>query len=846
MAISFERMKTLHDRGEDLASLLPYYDYDPEGQVFIQVDGRLGVGWKIEPVPSDTDTDESRSRLAELVEKILLEIPPEFAGQWILEVSRDVEDTLDRFISASDLNGRGLLKLLCEGKCERYRNATSYGFWKGNPYRCRKFSTYLLLSSPKVANLPGGPLAWIGRGRSSLVDEAERKYLQRKADLTRQAMAVERGFEGYGFKPQRLDLTGLLGIVYRTLNPGRAEKFRFGNRPETAAGADLTFTPDGRPLREQVVFGNCAVREDHLDLDGMHAQVFSLTGLPGSVSPGLINTLLERYTGDLLVTINFVNLSLSDSKGALGMKRFLAGRQAKSITGQENLSAKVILEELDEVLREIESHNRRMVCFSVHAVASTPPERHAEAADSILRAFSFVGATATVETAIALPVLLSSLPLAFDPKLDSYMRRLRKVLSDRFVMFCPLWGYFRGTRSPTQLYLTRQGVPITLDPMDCDTSPHGVILATSGAGKSFFTNDMLIQAQRLEPRPFVFIIDVGGSYQKLCEMMDGDYAQIQLRAPTCINPFAEELSDASVALWVPLLAQMVRDPESAEPVTREQKVLFELALRGAFEHKPGSEIFLSDIVAELKKQGALGESLALKLYPFTRQGRFGVFFDGPTKLRIGNRFMVFDLTEAKDQVELRGPLMMAVMNLIIRIVREENLRGTRKYLMIDEAWAFLKDPAAAEFIKEGYKTFRKYSGLVFVITQDVLDLVQFPAGEAILSNAPNVFLLKQQAKALEALGKHLHLSENQIRTIQSVHMRKGYYSEAYVMTTFEGATRDGVIRVVPDPVSYWVSTTDGADVQAFHEAVKETGDKVEAIRRLAERFPMGAAAGSSR
>ncbi|MBI2891784.1 MAG: TraC family protein [Nitrospirae bacterium] len=863
MAISRERLAALNDRGPDVAELLPYYDYDPDGQVFIQVDGRLGMGWRISPVPSETDSDEAKARMGEVVERLLLEIPQGFCGQFLLEVSGDVDDTLNKFLGASELPPDSLITLLCEGKSARYRDAAVHGFWPGDPYRCRRFAVYLMLISPPPTRTAGGILAWAAKGRGAIAGEIHRDYLARKADLMRQGLGLERGLQGYGFRPERLDMTGLLGIAYRALNPGRARSFAFGNHPPPSpspargegapkssspsmgeeAGGGGRFIPDGRPLREQIAFGNCEVREDHLLLDGLCTQVLSLTGLPGSVGPALINTLLERYTGNLLVAINFVNLTLAESKSALGAKRFLAGRQARSITGQENLAAKVILDELDDVLKEIEGKNRRIVSFAVHVVASSPPAQQAETTDALLRAFSFVGATASIETDVVLPVLLSSLPLGFDPRLDTYLRRLRKVLSDRFVMFLPLWGYFAGTRTPTQLYVSRLGVPVTADPMDCDTSPHGLILATSGAGKSFFTNDMLIQAQRLNPRPFVFIIDVGGSYQKLCEMLDGDYAQIVLKNPTCINPFADELNDASVALWVPLLAQMVRDPESQEPVTRDQKVLFEIALRKAFERKRGEEVFVSDITQALKEEGSLGEGLALKLYPFTRQGRFGAFFDGPTRLRLGNRMTVFDLTEAKDQPDLRGPLMMAVMNLIIRVVRDEAIRGVRKYLMIDEAWAFLKDPAAAAFIQEGYKTFRKYSGLVFVITQDVLDLVQFPAGEAIVSNAPNLFLLKQQPKALETLAKHLHLNPNQVRTIQTVHMRKGYYSEAFVLTTFEGATRDGVLRLVPDPVSYWVSTTDGADVQAFHAAVKETGSKVDAVRMLAEKYPMGVAAG---
>ena len=74
------------------------------------------------------------------------------------------------------------------------------------------------------------------------------------------------------------------------------------------------------------------------------------------------------------------------------------------------------------------------------------------------------------------------------------------------------------------------GIPITIDMWDLPmkkgliTNRNMFVLGPSGSGKSFFVNNMV--RQLLEQQYHITIIDVGGSYRRLCSYMDGKYLSL--------------------------------------------------------------------------------------------------------------------------------------------------------------------------------------------------------------------------------------------------------------------------------------------------------------------------------
>jgi conjugal transfer ATP-binding protein TraC len=442
------------------------------------------------------------------------------------------------------------------------------------------------------------------------------------------------------------------------------------------------------------------------------------------------------------------------------------------------------------------------------------------------------GAGVLKEEIIAPALFLTCLPLNFDHRLEHFIRRERRMLSDNFADMLPLYGAMRGTSMPAALYLNRRGEPVGVDLFDSETNPHAVIIGASGAGKSFLTNDLIYQNYRLGGH--FFVLDKGHSYRKTCQILNGQYIHFDLKAPLTINPFLAPPTSENLAFLVEVLALMASGGDDRDRLAREEKGFLQQAVLEAYGRVKDREVVLSDVIAVLA--GDMGARLALRLAPFTKNGQYGKFFDGPNAFTVDKRFTVFELAELSAYPDLQLVVLLNIMFFITQFVSSEKLRAERKFLLIDEAWQLLKMANTADFIANAFKTFRKYRCAALAITQEVSDLLQQKSGLAILANTANKIFLKQEVPVIEQLKKELSLSDEVAALLRSVRTVKGKYSEALMMTP----SSTGVVRLVPDPFLYWAATSEPRDNAYLEEARQRFGgDLLLALAHCAEAYPYG-------
>ena len=132
---------------------------------------------------------------------------------------------------------------------------------------------------------------------------------------------------------------------------------------------------------------------------------------------------------------------------------------------------------------------------------------------------------------------LQTLPLGFDPAYpeERFLRRARRLPSPNLAQLLPRYGAFRGTATPAMLYLNRRGETVYFDPFDSPTAPHGIVVGTSGSGKSFLINHLVQQVLPLGAA--VVILDRWASYEQLCTVHGGRYVALDYNHPSCVNPF---------------------------------------------------------------------------------------------------------------------------------------------------------------------------------------------------------------------------------------------------------------------------------------------------------------------
>jgi conjugal transfer ATP-binding protein TraC len=129
-----------------------------------------------------------------------------------------------------------------------------------------------------------------------------------------------------------------------------------------------------------------------------------------------------------------------------------------------------------------------------------------------------------------------------------------------------------------------------------------------------------------------------------------------------------------------------------------------------------------------------------------------------------------------------------------------------KILLVDEAWTLLKSPATARFLENIARTARKARLALVVVSQQLTDL-DGPSGKAILAQATTKIGLAQDADALRQAASLLGLTPREAELYGSLSSVTGAYSELFV----KSPAGSGVARLVLDPLSYWISTSDRTD-----------------------------------
>ena len=504
--------------------------------------------------------------------------------------------------------------------------------------------------------------------------------------------------------------------------------------------------------------------------------------------------------------------------------------QRSTYFGDKSIEASEKKEELDSVIRETFSSGHKIVYPRIHFIVSGASGEKCETSTAnILNMLSRMGCEGLKEEIIGASLIISCLPLCFDHTFEKFVKRTRRMISSNLTDMLPLYGSVKGTQSPAQIYLNRRGELVNWDFFDSNTNPHAIIIGSSGAGKSFFVNDFILQNARLDSH--FFVLDKGDSYRKLCQILGGQYVRFELNDPVTINPFLKEPDSEHLAFLVTVLSEMCSGGDERERLNREQEGVLQKAILAAYEgKKKNEEVTLSLVAARLNSplcnknlglNDTMGKTLALKLSSFYGDGPYAKFFDGINQFNLDAKFTVFELGSLSAYSDLQLVVLLNIMCFITNFVSSPKMKPKRKFLLIDEAWSLLRLKNTAEFITNSFKTYRKYRCSAVAITQEIVDLVGGECGIAIQANAANKVFLKQEPNVVDSLKTFASLSEKEIELLKSVQTQKGKFSEALIISD----SSRGVIRLVPDAFLYWIATSDAKDNDYLKDKLEQCEGK---------------------
>jgi conjugal transfer ATP-binding protein TraC len=432
------------------------------------------------------------------------------------------------------------------------------------------------------------------------------------------------------------------------------------------------------------------------------------------------------------------------------------------------------------------------------------------------------------------PVFFNTLPLFPSEESIRLTHRFHTMAVKHAVNFAPILSEWRGTGTGgAMMLLSRRGQPVLFDLYDSDSNYNGVIFAQSGGGKSFLTQALIMDY--LSKGAKIWVVDVGRSYYKLCKSVGGEFIAFNSESQVCLNPFTEVVDiDEELDVLKAVLAKMAAPTSSIDDHLMGR---LEEAIKACWS-RLGNAMTVTDVSDYLQNQKSEDvNKLGDMLYPFTRHGGYGSWFDGENNLRFDSNLVVLELEELASKKALQQVVLLQLISKIQHEMYVEEASGGKlpRIVIIDEAWDLLNDNGGgvSRFIEAGYRRFRKYNGAAIVVTQSINDLYNSASGRAIAASTAHMFMLQMNSESIADAkdSKRVGIGDYGFHMLGSVHTVPGKYSE--VMLKTDGGW--GIVRLVVDRFTQVLFSTKGAERNEVMAAIEQGVPTAEAINQYIER-----------
>lgn len=846
-----------------LCELLPLRDIPRRDNIMVRTNGAFVAGYELRGVLSYFATDGERNEAKERLEALFRSLPDvSMRIQFRYDISEHLGNLLEEYIDQRRGEQAEVIAL------DAHRLLMWRQKEKDGAYFDNRLHVYVIWD-PRVHAKLYHPSQ---KRSSSAFTLSQKKAIQRArrehetyvAEFESILRGVESGMEGANLGPRRLTKQELFDELKYAQHPLRRDK-----RPLIPSEDWLRY----RSARDQAA--EASIRretETYLNIDGYLYSVLTLKELPDATLPGM----LQRFstlgfplvvTGQVVIP-NQVKVLKAYKKR---MQKMVAAQKDSEGNFKFNAEAEVSQAQLLQVQRDLISSSLKTASASLAVVVRTSRQEITLAdreicerelnnrVEETLTAFTQMnGAKAQLETLAKRRIFLGTLPgMAEADKRD------QDVLTPNAADLVPVEMPWRGTRrSPLILFETpyRQVIPYSMfDPELPDAN--GVLMATTGGGKTLLAQQILLMAAR--SGALISIIESGDSYRPLIELMGSKMIEVSLDSDATINPWdlpKDELTPSNDQLTY--LKNLTRHMlgEHTPPdldIDLLDSVLLD-AISSTYKRcsaKSSNPIPLyGDFVAELahwqdrdknQKINEMARLAATKLRVWVDEGPYARLFDRPTKVPLDTTWLYFNIEKLKADPRLEGAMSLQIAHAAIH--RTSGKTGRPSISMMDECKIILDTPLLAQQVERDFLTARKRYASVWAIGQipeQFVGTTEKPNahGIGIIKNASTKIIGKQRGD-MRAHREHLGLNETTINQIKAfAHPRKGHSAE-FLISIGEKADSTHVIRVVPTPVDYWITTTYPRERTYRKWWLRQHDDLplLAAYEALAQRYPRGLA-----
>lgn len=787
------------------ASLLPVVAYDEESKIFVMDDSSVGFGFFCQPLIYGDEKIQDR------VNSFLnQELPTNTLIQICLFRSPDISQQMyEMQMLRNNFRHPVMSKIINEREAFFRRHTfndlttrSSQGFFNLGVVQDLKLC--ITVKTPINGQVP-----------------TEKEMEDTKA----LALRLESSMQTVGLRPRSFNAQQYLHFMSTLINWSSDAPWR----------RDGVVWDETVPIREQVFDYDTDLelaKHNSLRLGDMYAKVLSAKRLPDAMYFGdaikYVGDLSggdSRLSGNYMVVTNIYIPDPEKTKSQLDRRRQFAVNQAYGpmvrfvpVLGDKKASFDLLYDSMKEGFKPIQ------ISYSLVVFANTLDGVN-KAAQRARGLWSESRFEMLEDKFIQLPIFLNCLPFGADPKAVKDLYRYKSMTTEQAAVILPIFGEWKGTGTQHASLISRNGQIMSLSLHDSTTNKNAVVAAESGSGKSFMVNELV--SSYLSEGAQVWIIDVGRSYEKLCNVLDGDFIHFEESTDISLNPFelVENYGEEEDGL-----VSIVSTMASAKGLLTEwQESALKQIMSDLWEEK-GKNMMIDDIGQRcLDSEDQRLKDVGVQLHAFTSKGSYGRYFNSKNNVSFQNQLTVLELDDLQGRQHLR---QVVLLQLIYQIQQEVFLgeRNRKKLVIIDEAWDLLKEGKVAVFMEHAYRKFRKYGGSVLIATQSVNDLYENPVGRAIAENSANMYLLGQTEETVESIKRsgRLALSEGGFNILRSTHTIAGVYSEIFIRSN----AGVGVGRLVVSDFHKLLYSTHPDDVSAINTYIQQGLNVTDAIQQV--------------
>ena len=450
-----------------------------------------------------------------------------------------------------------------------------------------------------------------------------------------------------------------------------------------------------------------------------------------------------------------------------------------------------------------------------------------------------------------LPGILSFCPYLNKTGLGKVLRLFgikKTVLSSEPKALLPIHGEWKGSATGGMLLTGRLGQLFTWDNYEGANNYNACVIGETGSGKSIFLQEFVFS--QLAKGARVFVVEIGRSFEKLCQTNGGEHIEFGEDSKVCLNPFIgipegeeynpkadddetkEQIGQDSLNYVKKIVQKMAAPIHGTSDL--ENASLSRAISRTWEKHKRKTTI--DKIIEELDEGDQNDRDLSKQLFDFSSKGNYGKFFIGEDAIKFNKQLTVMEFDELREFPELGGVIMQMLAVQIVQQVYTGD-RSQKFVILLDEAWYALEN--FPFFLASMAKTVRKYNGSLILGTQsfehfyggkDSQGDMGDTARRSVAQSCGWKVMLKQSPESCDALTK-MRVRDGIIDLISELETVAGEYSEVLI---YESNKQYFISRLMLDKYSQvlYSSTPEVySKVEKYRKGGMETSEAVEAAMR---------------